>query len=219
MSVVETCSNELVELNVTGCFQIMDQHLITIFARCPKLKVVQVGNCRKLTDEFLNGIVSQQGLKLRQLDIGGNFNITDDGVRNFIKQYRHINLLEELSLSGLPISDETILLLSQQATGLRSLGLSYLDLKESTILTVLQTLGKQLEKLDMSWPSSTPHARNTQVSAVFLVENIPALCPMLTHLDLTANRNLTLPHVQEIIERKLSYQVYFFYASDTEIRN
>lgn len=209
MSVVETCSSELIELNVTGCFQITDQHLVAIFSRCPKLKVVQIGNCRKLTDDLLNGIANQQGLKFRQLDIGGNFNITDDGVRRFIKQYKHIHLLEELSLSGLPISDETVLLLCQQATSLKSLGLSYLDLKESTILTVLQTLGRQLEKLDMSWPSSTPHARNAQPSAVFLVDSIPSLCPMLTHLDLAANRNLTLPHVQEIIERKLSYQVCF----------
>lgn len=207
---LDHCESVLESLDVSGCFQVANDNLSSILTRCPLLRRLNVKNCRKVNDMFLYEITKLPALKLIALDLGGNFNITDEGVRFFLKNYRHISTLESISLSGLSISDETVLLLLQQCTGLLSLSLAYLDLKESTILQVLQVLGKQLEQLDLSWPSTTPNSRNTQPSSAFLIEHIPALCPMLTVLDLTANRNLQLPHVQEIIERKLTYQVECF---------
>jgi hypothetical protein len=207
LDAIDQCFSTLTHIDVSGCFQITDQHLISVLEKCPKLTHINIKNCRKITDTFLRQLATASHLHLLEVDIGGNFNITDEGVKFFVKQYRGINHIEDFTISGLTISDDTILQILRTCSNLKHFRIAYLDLKESTLIQIFQVLGRQLESLDLSWPSSTPNARNVQPSGPFLVEHLPSLCPMLTTLDLSANRNITLAHIQEIIERKLSYQV------------
>eukprot|EP01033_Poteriospumella_lacustris_P004607 gene4607-3300_t len=203
---LDHCADTLTSLDVSGCFQVSGAVMNTVISRCPNLRRLNLKNCRKLNDDFLRDLVQYPNLILTELNIGGNFNITDTGIRLFLQQYRNIHALEEFGVSGLDVRDESVLLMARKFTGIKSLQLAYMDVRESTITELLQALGRQLERLDISWPSTTANVKNPQPAAKFLVEVICANCPLLTELDVTANRNLQLPHVQEIIDRKLSMQ-------------
>lgn len=207
---LDHCADTLTSLDVSGCFQVSGAVMNTVISRCPNLRRLNLKNCRKLNDDFLRDLVQYPNLILTELNIGGNFNITDAGIRLFLQQYRNIHALEEFGVSGLDVRDESVLLMARKFTGIKSLQLAYMDVRESTITELLQALGRQLERLDISWPSTTANVKNPQPAAKFLVEVICANCPLLTELDVTANRNLQLPHVQEIIDRKLSMQVTYF---------
>lgn len=102
------------------------------------------------------------------IKLGGTFNITDKGVYTFLQENQsNLKLIEEFVISGLPIRDETVLLLVSVCPSLKALGLGYLDLKEETIFKILSgKIGRQLEKLDLSWGSTTSGAINPQLSAV-----------------------------------------------------
>lgn len=206
LRLLEFCAPTLVSLDVSGCFQVTVPVLKTVMASCPNLRRLNVKNCRKLTDAFLEDILSFPSLSLLELNVGGNFNITDRGIRNFVTHYPAIHLLENFGVSGLEVHDDTVLLIGAKCTGLRHLQLAYIDVRESTIAELLQAIGRPLESLDISWLSTTSNAKNAQPSAKFIVDVICNNCAMLTELDVTANRNLQLPHVQEIIDRKLSQQ-------------
>lgn len=198
------CEENLVKLDVSGCFQVNNHHVVSVLEQCPNIYRLNVRNCRKITDELLENIVTSNYNNLTEFDFGGNFNITDDGVRKFIDNYSSAAQITSLSISGLQISDETILLIAKKCKSLTSLGCGYLDLRETTIQTLMTKLGSQLEFFDWSWPSTAPVVRNVQPSAVFIVDTLTTLCPSLREVDLTGNRNLTLPNIIELIERKLT---------------
>lgn len=204
---LDHCADTLTSLDVSGCFQVSCAVMNAIMSRCPNLKRLNLKNCRKLTDGLFQDILSFPSLTLLELNVGGNFNITDQGIRQFVQSYRNIHLLEDFGISGLDVRDETVSLMARRCTGLKVLQLAYLDIRESTLTELLQAIGPQLDKLDISWPSTTANAKNLQPSAAFIVDIISNNCPLLTELDVTANRSLQLKHVEELIDRKLSLQV------------
>jgi hypothetical protein len=215
VSAANLCSTHLLKLDVSGCFQVADHQILEVLGKfCPNLYKLNVRNCRKLTDEFLVSFINQKYYSnLRELNIGGNFNITDKGVSYFIENNPHMNEFTELMLSGLQISDETILLISKKCKSLIALGLGYCDLKETTIQHLLIKIGSQLEIFDWSWPSTNPVVTNPQPSTFFVIDSLATLCPSLKEIDLTGNRNMSLQSIAELIERKLlsvSLSVFFF---------
>lgn len=208
------CASTLTSLDVSGCFQVTEEVLHTVLEKCPNLRRLNVKNCRKLTNNFLDDILTFPSLTLQELNFGGNFNINDVGIRNFVRNYRNIHMLENFGFSGLEVQDETISLIGQKCFGLKVLEMAYLDVREATLADLLASIGRQLEKLDIAWLSTTPNAKNAQPAAKFIVDTLCTNCPLLTELDLTANRNLQLPHIQELVDRKLSLQVMNIFGSD-----
>jgi hypothetical protein len=205
VSAANLCSTHLIKLDVSGCFQVADHQILEVLGKfCPNIRKLNVRNCRKLTDDFLISVIdSKYYQNLRELNIGGNFNINDKGVSYFIENNPYINEFTELILSGLQISDETIMLISRKCKSLTSLGLGYCDLKETTIQNLLTKIGSQLEVFDWSWPSSTSVVTNPQPSTFFVIDSLATLCPSLKEIDLTGNRNMSLQGIAELIERKL----------------
>lgn len=63
------CADTLVHLNIAGCFQIDDAHLIRILTMCPLLVRLNIKNCRKLTDKVLNELTRRR-ISLLELNIG-----------------------------------------------------------------------------------------------------------------------------------------------------
>jgi hypothetical protein len=211
VSATSLCEQNLLRLDVSGCFQVNNHHVIAVLEQCPNIFKLNLKNCRKLTDELLDNIVTSNYSNIIELDIGGNFNISDKGVSNFIENYPSTSHLTMLSLSGLQISDETILLIAKKCKNITSLGCGYLDLRETTVHTLMTKLGSQLEFFDWSWPSTTPVVRNVQPSAIFVVDTLTALCPSLREIDMTGNKNLTLSNMIEFVERKISSVMLSFY--------
>jgi hypothetical protein len=127
------CYNTITSLDVSGCFQVDDDKLKSVVEQCPNLVEINARNCRKLTDTLLFNLINENDAMILSLNIGGNFNITDSGVRSFIEHYRHAGDLQEFVVSGLVVSDETILAITKRCRSLKTLGLGYLDLHESTL--------------------------------------------------------------------------------------
>ena len=200
LQAIRTCNHSIKELNVGGCFQVDDSKMKDILDTCPHLISLNVRNCRKLTDRFLEDLVRHPQIPLRHLNIGGDYNITNAGVQHFIKNYSNLNQLEELVLSGLTLDDETIQLLVQKCKNVKVLGMAYLDLHEDTWVRVLKTFGPQLEKLEMSWPSTTPQSRNGPPNPQVLAEIMAMECPKLVEVDLTGHRTFTVEDVVELLE-------------------
>lgn len=171
--------------------------------QCPNLIEINARNCRKLTDTFLSELTKQNTATILLLNIGGNFNFTDEGVRSFLEAYRPMARVQELVLSGLSVRDDTVLILSKRCKSLKSLGLGYLDLRESTLLEIFAKIGSGLERLDLSWPSTTPVCYNAQPSCVMLIDVLVRYCPNLVDVDVSGNRNFAVADVMELIERKL----------------
>ena len=96
------------KLDVHGCFQVDDGKMADVLESCPNLISINIRNCRKITDKFLETLVKYPRLPLQELDIGGNFNITNGGVRSFLEKFSGISKLTSFSVSGLPILDDTV---------------------------------------------------------------------------------------------------------------
>lgn len=200
LQAIRTCNHSLTKLDVGGCFQVDDTKISDILDLCQHLTTLNVRNCRKLTDRFLQLLAKQAHIPLKHLNIGGDYNITNQGVKHFIETYPNIDKIEELILSGLSLEDDTINLIVKNCTSLKSLGLGYLDLEEGTWIHVLKTLGPQLEKLDISWPSTTPLSKNLPPNPQSVAEVLALECPGLVDIDLTGHRNFTLEDVVELLE-------------------
>ena len=169
---------------------------------CPHITHLNTKSCRKLSDAFLSTLVKNKTIKLESLDIGGNYNITDQAVHSFVSSYHNISELKELNLSGLSLTDDTISLVVKRCSSLVSIGLGYLDLKEGTYREVFDTLGHQLVHVNLSWSSSVMPARCMQPGADFLVDCLVTLCPVLREVDLSGNKNVTVQPITDLIDRK-----------------
>jgi hypothetical protein len=205
----------LVCLDISGCFQVTDAHVTTVLEQCPNITKLNVKNCRKITNTILEGICrlaqspssssKSKKLKILELNIGGNFNISDAGVRNFLEKYSVVAEMTEFSLSGLKISDDTLRLLAMRCKSIKRVGLSYLDLRETTYELLFKEVGNQLEVLDWSWSSTTPLSINiNQPSAQFVVDSLVNSCINIKEVDLTGNKNLAVNHIVDLIEKKLA---------------
>jgi hypothetical protein len=179
-----------------------DGKLTDVLESCPQLVSINVRNCRKVTDRFLDELVKCQRLPLKELDIGGDFNITNDGVLAFAQRFQGLSQLTQFSVSGLPVQVGTIEVLVKKLKSIKSLGLGYLDLDEKTWELVLRELGPQLEKLDVSWPSTVPLCKYSPPSAEVVINGLVDYCDNLIDIDITGNKSLAYGHIIDLIERR-----------------
>lgn len=227
IKVAELCGILLEELDLSGCFQIDDTRLETLLNICPNLIKLYIRNCRKLGDESLKTLTKYQSNKLspssstttstinsntlNTLDIGGNFNMTTEGLELFIQNYKNLKNLISLSLSGLPVSVTLIKNLISKNNKISSLYLSYLDVNEETLELLLKHYGKNLIHLDLSWLSSTCFIKFSPPNSSYFVSLIVNYCPILKELNLTANKFLLKNNIIELIEGRNNMVRFFFF--------
>jgi hypothetical protein len=192
-------SPELEELNVAGCFQVDDDIVTYVLQKCRKLKKLNIQNCRKLTDRSLEDI-SQSGLELTALDIGGNMNMTEQGIIQFLQNYPSALTLTELNLSGLPVTEIVLTTLTNRYRSIESLGIAYALIHEENVRFLLSQMGKILKKLNIAW-LPCDDSRDTYNFAFF--EHLNATCPNLVELDLCGLRTVTAANLQKFLEARV----------------
>lgn len=112
----------LVSLDLGGCLLVDDDSVREITQSCrDSLRRLGLRNCRKLTDESVKNVA--QLPKLAELDIGGDFNITSEGIREHLLSKKSKQTLVGLGASGLDADDSLLSALS--ATTFVRLGLGY----------------------------------------------------------------------------------------------
>ena len=127
-------------LDVCGCFQVDDAVLVDILTRCSQLKYLDIENCRKISDKGVDALVGSKR-KLDSINIGGDFNITSTGLKKFITSFPHLRNLRHLHVSGLDINDSIIYSIVDYCKDLESLSISFADISEAALNTLLDRFG------------------------------------------------------------------------------
>lgn len=129
--IIDNISTVLTALDVSGTFQVDDNTVQYILKNCKDLHVLNIRNCRKITDSSMEFIV-QYGSNLTSVDLGGCINMSYEGINKFV-QHKRMSGLVELNLSGLPIQSDTLSLISSCCVNLTSLGIGYADIGEMAL--------------------------------------------------------------------------------------
>lgn len=198
----------LTHLDVSGCFPIDDDIAAKVLELCPLLQHLFIRNCRKLTDITLTNL-ARNAKYITSLSIGGNINMTDVGLQNFILQYPNVGSLEELHLSGLPITPGVLENIGRNCTSLRNLSMGYAIITPQTLESFLDVLGDNLETLSIAWlePLLLQHDASESMlsySAAQFMDIVRRCCSRLVDLDLTGMKFVNLALLSQLIEYKYS---------------
>ena len=126
LKIIDRIGLDLLALDVGGTFQVDDTAVASIMKKCRKLNSLNIRNCRKITDKSLDIIISDNN-SLCNIDLGGNTNISSEGIIRFLNNRKISNLIE-LNLSGLPIRNDALSIISENAIQLTSLGIGYSEI-------------------------------------------------------------------------------------------
>ena len=201
--IVDSVGRELVELDVSGTFQIDDAAVAYVLDKCSKLRSLNIRNCRKITDATLDVVVAKGG-QLTALDIGGDVNISAAGVRALVGS-KKMGALRELNLSGLPVRDDVLSVVAKGGQRLAALGIGFTDVGEGALREFLVQRGAQLERLGLHWLcASATSPPETQLSAEFVFEFLAQHCPRLTDLDVSGQKHVSAPALQQFVDAKLA---------------
>ena len=202
--VIDNLCDDLIELDVSGTFQVDDPAVAYILEKCKKLQSLNIRNCRKITDKSLDVIIAR-GPHLVSLDIGGAVNIKEPGLANLVAS-KKISSLRELNLSGLPLTTESLLILGRSGQRLTSVGLGYTDIGEYALREFIKARGHQLEKLALHWMctslSKSDDPDYKQISTEFICDFLSYQCPKLTDLDVSGQKNVNAPSLQQFLDTK-----------------
>jgi hypothetical protein len=201
--IINRVNLNLTELDISGTFQVDDDVVALVLKHCKHLVSLNIRNCRKVTNKSLDHIIAL-GHNLTTINIGGNFNITNDGVNKFLTTCPRIQEYVEINLSGLPIQSDTLALLTHNCHGLKAISLAYSDLGEMALRDFLEAKGGNLQKLCISWLCTASGSVHEQVSAEFLVDFLSRACPQLVELDICGLRNFNAANLLQFLDNKLA---------------
>lgn len=194
----------LTRLDVTGCFPVDDDVISDILDLCPLIQNLCIRNCRKLTDAALV-CIQKKSKCINILNIGGNINMTETGLQHFIINYPHAHSLQELHVSGLPLTPEVLGVVAKQCSSLRSLSLGYAIVTPETFKGFMEKIGDGLEYLSLAWAESVLQqdigGGDNNSSLVDLVRQN---CAQLVSLDLTGVKNVNSAALNQLIDYKYS---------------
>jgi len=203
IKIINCCKN-ITELDISGTFQVDDQTILQILIVCQHINHLIIRNCRKITDKTLESICSHNCI-LQSLDIGGNSNLTSHGIKNFISSYKHTSMLTVFNVSGLPIDDELLRLISHRFHNLKSLGIGYADIEEQSLKNLLDTIGSNLESLSIPWVErKRPDGQSDSINSTFISEYLGRSCPKLKFLDISGLKMVNQTCLSQYIEFKIS---------------
>lgn len=199
-AIVQHCPN-LRCLDVSGCFQVTDEVVEKILRECTNLEILNFRNCRKVTDISLLTHINILGQHLVMLNIGGNFNITSNGLKSFLQTFPNMTVLQELCIGGLPINDEILQIIASKYTSLKTLNIAYAVVTERALRALLASgLGDIVERLNVGW--ITVNANGDTLSLDFF-DYVAHNCPRLQEVDISGNRNINLSGLQQWIDFKI----------------
>jgi hypothetical protein len=220
-SVISICTN-LEEINLSGIFQVDDDLVLRILKTCPILERLNIRNCRKITERALQHIVDQKA-NISSLNLGGDVNISSQGLMTFLKSPSAAQLTE-LSVAGLVgVTDEALALITLHCPKLRVLSINYTDISEKGLRNALSnspsalssssislspsSLGGQLESLHIAWIGTTLTSTDAQdkpaLSSEFFSDFLPVACPRLTELDLSGLKNVNTFTITNYLGKKV----------------
>lgn len=201
IKIINCCKN-IIDLDISGTFQVDDQTILQILIVCQQINHLLIRNCRKITDKTLESICNRNCL-LKSLDIGGNSNLTLHGIKNFISSYKYISMLTTLNISGLPIDDDLLRLISGYACNLKSLGIGYADIEEQSLKNLLDVIGSNLESLSIPWIEKKRFDGQADcINSNFMSEYLGRSCPKLKFLDISGLKMVNQPCLLQYIEFK-----------------
>jgi hypothetical protein len=105
-------------------------------------------NCRKLTDQTLNKLHSLP--LLTSFDVGGNFNMTVEGLRILIDTHENTSMFARVHISGHDIDDSFLELIGQRCRKLQSLSIGYSKVTDAGVLSLLENR-KLITRLHVHW--------------------------------------------------------------------
>lgn len=197
LDAIKRCPN-LASIDVSGCLLVDDNVLKRILQICPSLINVQIRNCRKMTDASAGCLITHCKM-LRRINMGGNANMSPDGLLNLVRNHPNNKNFEELYLSGLPITEEILQAVVECCPKLAEISIGYAIITDNVLRNFLQSIGPRLQRLSISW--MTAFDANDSVSSDIL-EFIASTCPRLTSLDVSGLRNITVQSIQQFVETK-----------------
>ena len=197
MGATARCPN-LTSIDVSGCLLVDTSVLQKILQSCPSLTDVSIRNCRKQTDDASDCLI-KHCRHLTRLNIGGNINMTTDGIIHLLRNHPNNRHFRELYLSGLPITEAVLDTLVQRCPALTHISIGYAIITESVLRRFLQARGGDLISLNISWMTAFDAKDNISVD---ILDCILSTCPRLTSLDVSGLRNITVQAVQAFIEQK-----------------
>jgi hypothetical protein len=136
---------------------------------------------------------------LTRINMGGNANMTPEGLLNLIRNHPNNKHFQELYLSGLPITDSVLDAVVECCPALTEISIGYAIITDNELRNFLQAMGSRLQGLSISW--MTAFEANDSVSSDIL-EFVAMSCPRLTSLDVSGLRNITVQSLQQLIETK-----------------
>mmetsp|Transcript_2498 Transcript_2498/g.4538 ORF Transcript_2498/g.4538 Transcript_2498/m.4538 type:complete len:339 (+) Transcript_2498:44-1060(+) len=213
-AVLKRCP-QLTSLDISGCFPIDDDVISDVLDLCPLLENLCIRNCRKLTDTAL--ITLQKKSKhLTVLSIGGNINLTDNGLQRFINQFSGAPRLLELHVSGLPLSPALLAAIAKRCTSLRNISIGYAILTTETFRSFIEQVGPGLDQLSIAWVEGavTHHAAGPSSSVSLgsgadFLDLVRTCCPLLTVLDLTGVKSVNAAALQQFLDFKYTQMEKF----------
>ena len=183
---------DVTSLDVSGVLSVQDETVKYALQQCPQLHELNLTNCRKLTDETLKHIHASSN-KLTVLKIGGAFNMTSAGVTAFVCNSTIIEYLKEFSFSGVEFNSNLVYGLSTKCTSMVNLGISYCNLDDSMLYSILKPWSDQLESLCISWNNNLVSSEILELLSTF---------PKLSQIDLNGLKCITVPLIQEFFGKR-----------------
>ena len=185
-----TCPN-LKEVNLSGCFKIGDNGVLHILQKCASLSSLNLENCRKLSDASLTHMI-HHGQKLSTIDVGGNFNMTTEGIANLVQNHANRSKFVGLHVSGHALPDWLLQLITDKLKQLQHLSIGYTDVQTANLISLL-TRRPHLRRLRCHWCPQLDEA---------FIKFVPQ-CPALDTLDLTGIKGISDRALLEMMDSKM----------------
>jgi F-box/leucine-rich repeat protein 2/20 len=124
-------------LDLSGCFRISDEGLSHVLKACSELTEISLENCRKLTDASLVALADHTK-KLKAFNVGGNFNMTLDGIHILLDTHENHAKFAEVHISGHAATDATLNLITDRCKKLRGLSVGYSNVTDAGMMAMLK---------------------------------------------------------------------------------
>ncbi|KAI9913738.1 hypothetical protein PsorP6_005118 [Peronosclerospora sorghi] len=149
IAVLSKICPKLHSVNFSGCFRLTDDAIEMLLKNCPEMKELSIENCRKLTDKTLDHM-RKLALKLQSFDIGGNFNMTIQGITKLIEKHPNHAKFTKLYVSGHPVTDQTIKTIMVKCRKLHSLSVGYCAITDEALIALLKKR-ESVSRLCLHW--------------------------------------------------------------------
>ncbi|ETW03316.1 hypothetical protein, variant [Aphanomyces invadans] len=180
-------------VNFSGCFRLTDDSILALLQHCPDIKELNLQNCRKLTDETLHVLVAHSP-KLNSIDVGGNTNMTIEGITSFIELHPNHSKFLKVHISGHRVTDHTLKVIANKCRKLQSLAVGYCGLTDDALIALLDRR-PSISALHLHW--------NYRITDR-LLDHMGRQCPNLQELNLCGVKTVTNDAIYAFLQAKMA---------------